>query len=321
MSKRLLFIGPKFYNYHNEIKKGFEDKGYIVDYYSDRPGDGLITKSLIRLNKKLLTATCNSYMTRIIKDTKMNHYDVVFVLYGQCFSRKMIKRLKEAHKEARFIFYMYDPIASMPDRLDFSKEFDKFATFELSDSKKYGIPLIPLFYTPEDMPKEDLVFDACFIGTMMPGKYKLVNEILNEFKKNNRSVLNYSYIQSKKVLKYYKLKTKEFRGANPSSFKFERLGKEDCNKYIMQSNIVIDCPKENQTGLTIRTFECLFAHKKMITTNKTIKEYDFYNPNNIYVYDGKIDWENPFFKNPYEEISNIILQEYSISKWCEKILA
>lgn len=36
---KLLFIGPKFYNYHETIKSGFEKAGFTVDYFDDRPDD------------------------------------------------------------------------------------------------------------------------------------------------------------------------------------------------------------------------------------------------------------------------------------------
>lgn len=62
-------------------------------------------------------------------------------------------------------------------------------------------------------------------------------------------------------------------------------------------------------------------HKKLITTNFNIKEYDFYNENNILV----IDSENPkinlaFFEKPYEEIPTEILKKYIINGWIENML-
>lgn len=316
----LLFIGPKFYNYHLMIKEAFEKKGYTVDYYDDRPSTSFLSKAIIRINKKLLNHKTNNYLSKIIKETSSKKYDIVFVIYGQSFSRKMIHKLRLSHPEAKYIFYMYDPIASMPDRIDFAKEFDHAYTFDYEDSEKYGLELIPLFFKPMDMPKEKIEYDAAFIGTMMPGKFTLVNEIIQQLKDKNYKVFDYQYIQSKSVMLYYKLSNSDFSKAKSKQFKYKRLTMGECSKYTMQSKIIIDCPKENQTGLTIRTFEILFANKKLITTNKSIVNYDFYRPENIYIFDGEFNFDDIFFNSDYKPIDEAVLNEYSIDSWCEKIL-
>ena len=74
-------------------------------------------------------------------------------------------------------------------------------------------------------------------------------------------------------------------------------------------------------GLTIRVLEALGAKKKLITTNKDIVNYDFYHPENIYVYDGKVDLENIFFTSEYFEIDYEIYKKYSLESWLKEILS
>lgn len=93
------------------------------------------------------------------------------------------------------------------------------------------------------------------------------------------------------------------------------------NKLYEYSMCVLDSPQAGQTGLTIRVLEALGAKKKLITTNPDIVNYDFYRPENIYVYKGKIDLNNIFFKKPYMEIDNIIYSKYSLKSWLEEILS
>ncbi|MEK5777604.1 lipopolysaccharide biosynthesis protein, partial [Acinetobacter nosocomialis] len=50
-----------------------------------------------------------------------------------------------------------------------------------------------------------------------------------------------------------------------------------------KSNIILDISHPGQSGLTMRTFEAIGAGKKLITTNTNIKEYPFYNANNIFI--------------------------------------
>ena len=70
----------------------------------------------------------------------------------------------------------------------------------------------------------------------------------------------------------------------------------------------------------MRSIEMLGAERKLITTNAAIKEYDFYNPNNICV----IDRNNPvidkqFLSIPYESVSPELYHKYSLDGWLEYI--
>ena len=53
-----------------------------------------------------------------------------------------------------------------------------------------------------------------------------------------------------------------------------------------RAKVVIDISLEYQSVLTMRTFEALAFRIKLITNNCNIKKYDFYNPNNILIFDN-----------------------------------
>lgn len=58
----------------------------------------------------------------------------------------------------------------------------------------------------------------------------------------------------------------------------------------------------------------------MITTNEDIINYDFYQPENIYVYDGKIDLKNVFFTHDYKEVNEQVYEKYSLRNWLKEIV-
>ena len=60
--------------------------------------------------------------------------------------------------------------------------------------------------------------------------------------------------------------------------------------------------------------------KKLITTNTDIVNYDFYNPNNIFVWteDCK-DIPDAFFETDYEELPEEIFKKYSLENWLNTI--
>lgn len=74
-------------------------------------------------------------------------------------------------------------------------------------------------------------------------------------------------------------------------------------------------------GLSLRTFEALGYRKKLITTNTQVAKYDFYHPDNIYIWDGKsFDGMSEFLASPYHEIDETIRQKYSFGNWIRYIL-
>ena len=72
-------------------------------------------------------------------------------------------------------------------------------------------------------------------------------------------------------------------------------------------------------GLSLRFFESLRYEKKIITNNKTVMEYDFYNPQNIFIiHHDDMSRLGEFISTPYKEISKEIVDQYSFSSWLSK---
>jgi hypothetical protein len=58
----------------------------------------------------------------------------------------------------------------------------------------------------------------------------------------------------------------------------------------------------------------------MITTNSDIKNYSFYNPNNIYILDRKdVIIDKKFFNSEYQDIDFSTYNEFSIAGWIYSI--
>ncbi|WP_052502703.1 hypothetical protein [Halarcobacter anaerophilus] len=70
----------------------------------------------------------------------------------------------------------------------------------------------------------------------------------------------------------------------------------------------------------MRTIEMLGAKRKILTANIEVVKYDFYNKDNIFVFDRnnpKIDIE--FFMKDYKGINHISYEKYSINQWIKNI--
>jgi hypothetical protein len=86
--------------------------------------------------------------------------------------------------------------------------------------------------------------------------------------------------------------------------------------------VVLDIAKPHQHGLSFRIFESLGMNKKIMTNNRSVMEYDFYNPSNILV----IDFDNlaipkEFFQTPYRPINEGIKQKYHLRSFVKTVLS
>ena len=319
---------PKFFNYPQLITEELNRMGYEVDFFDDRPSTNAWVKATIRINKKLIQTYIKKYFDEVMKTVSSKKYDVVFLISGQSlsFSEDMIAHIKESQPQAKFVLYQWDSQTNFPYIKRVQHFFDKCYSFDRKDTEETPtLKFLPLFYSRvyEELGaknKKDFKNDFCFIGTAHPKKYKFINMMSEQLKAVYPKQFIYFFFPSPIVYFYRKVMNKELRGAKYSEFHFEPLTGQKMNDVYEASRCVLDSAQAGQLGLTIRVLEALGAKKKLITTNEDIVNYDFYRPENIYVYEGHIDLDNVFFKEEYKEVDKEIYEKYSLRSWLKKIV-
>ena len=322
MKDNVLLISPEFFYYHKIFKRGIEELGYRCDWYSDRPSTNFLTKATLRVSPKLMGGKINKYLNTILKETTNNKYKYVVVIMGEVLSEQFVKSLKESHPTAKYIYVFWDSIVNFGMGLKLVKYFDQVYTTDRGDAKKYKYNFIPLFYNQYiDTTKKETEYDFSFIGTIKHGKNAKINALINEMCKEYKSAYIYKYIQGKSVLMFYKRKYKqEFKDDKLSDFKYDKLDSKTAIDVFKKSKYILDVPMNKQKALTERCFNAMYLGKKLITTNKDIVNYDFYNENNIYVYreEKGIDFNSKFFNSKFEPIEGY--EKYSLSNWLKTLL-
>lgn len=325
---KLLLIMPKFFNYPRLITEELNRMGYEVDFFDDRPSTNTWVKAAIRINKKLIQTYIKKYFDEVMKTVSSKKYDVVFLISGQSlpFSEDMIAHIKESQPQAKFVLYQWDSQTNFPYIKRVQHFFDKCYSFDRKDTEETPtLKFLPLFYSRvyEELGaknKKDFKNDFCFIGTAHPKKYKFIKMMSEQLKAVYPKQFIYFFFPSPIVYFYRKVMNKELRGAKYSEFHYEPLTGQKMNDVYEASRCVLDSAQAGQLGLTIRVLEALGAKKKLITTNEDIVNYDFYRPENIYVYEGHIDLDNVFFKEEYKEVDKEIYEKYSLRSWLKKIV-
>ncbi len=79
--------------------------------------------------------------------------------------------------------------------------------------------------------------------------------------------------------------------------------------------------QENQTGLTLRTMEAIFFKKKLVTTNKAIKHYLFYHPDNIFILgEDSIENLSNFLEKDYHPLEHDKINFFESQNWFDRFL-
>lgn len=324
--KRVLLIAPAFFGYEKAISLKLQEWGALVDYYDERPTNSFWDKGLIRINKNILAQKIDKYYNEIYSDVQKNVYDYIFVINIEAMPFKFLTQIRKLNGSAKFILYMWDSISNKKNTHKYISFFDVVYSFDKGDSSVFSsIRFRPLFYLDEySLLREkcsEHIYDISFIGTAHSDRLVILETLKKAIEPYNLNSYYYIYLHSKKLFYWNKLSNPFFKNVKVDDCKYVSLCKDEVLDIINKSNTILDIQHPKQTGLTMRTIEMLGAEKKIITTNLSIKEYDFYKPENIWI----LDRDNPiisadFFKLPYMPLKEDLYYKYSINGWLEEIL-
>ena len=324
-SKKILFISPKFFNYEREIIDKLESMGAIVTYFDDRPSNMPIAKALMRVQNPLKSIWVNYHYRKILNEIRNKKYDFFLLIKGEVTPGFFLKGIRELFENTKFIYYSYDSVLNNANAINNLSYFDTKISFDLEDSSIFSLQFRPLFFLDDYalLKSKEADIDLLFIGTAHTDRYLIVKKLLNSVKSKTSKKIShffFFYLQGHLLYHFKKLTDKSFSAVDIEDVSFKPLGKDEVLNLVDRSNCIIDIQHPNQTGLTIRTIECLGARKKLISTNKSIINYDFYNDNNICI----VDRDSPeiplsFLMGKYENIDSNIYNYYSIDSWVKYV--
>lgn len=305
MKEKILLIMPDFFSTKENLCKALQINGFEVVAYSDRPASKL-AKAIIRINRFLFSLFTHLKINRIISENRTVEFKTIIVVAGQAFTKRHISKLLKNVHHSESVFYMWDSIKSYPYTVRLLPLFQTTITFNLKDYKAnhfdHFLPLfIPFEYYPpkKNTVEAPILYDLAFVGTARPSKYGFIKKIINEAHELNLKVFAHLYLPYKPLFYLFKLFDSRFRHAKISQFRFYKLSADEIKRIYSISKYILDSGNPQDDGLSLRIFESIGLHKKIVLTNETIKEYKFYNEKNFYVWNGRFDVNNIFFHSKY----------------------
>ncbi len=321
------------------MEEDSDKKGLCISFYDDgeEMGKTLIIKDDYNSFEQYYLDKLNSFDENVlarhyyISDNYLRkaftHYGLPFesIWYGEW--KKHIKEyeliivfdsihtpnlIRYLHKEKakRIVFWHWNPISTEKDvqMLESTQAICEHWTFNDTDVQKYGMKYNNqfFFYQPNTLSeKKDSVF---FVGKDK-GRYSCILEIARIIQKQGLEA-DFHVIASA---------GKEYR--NKAFLQKRYLEYNDVLESIKQSKAVLEITQEGQTGITTRSLEAMFMRTKLITTNRNVVNYSFYNKENVFLL-GQDDYckLSEFLKKPFIELEDKKIEQYSASGWLRSML-
>lgn len=224
--------------------------------------------------------------------------------------------LKSAQKKCnKLIGFQLDGISVSKRILHFRKYFDELFVFDPDDEKKYKeykLTFLPNCYFGETNFENQETLDFLYIGQFLEERQAKLFSLHHFLKKNNISYTSHTSLYS---IRPFIPDHKNILNHNNSTSYLENI------EWVKKSKIIIDFKREEHHGLSLRFFEAMQFGKKIITNNPSVRNYDFYHPDNIYITDFKnFEGLKAFIERPHKKIDPKITEKYSFKNWIKTIL-
>lgn len=244
---------------------------------------------------------------------KVEKSDVFFIIASKK-TLPLYKVIRILYPENRILYWYWDSIDTgyppSPDKVLGDRNTFVYS-FDQRDCKRFNMNYNTQFYCDNFMSDygslDGKIIDVFFVGSDK-GRYSKIMDIKTQLELQGLTC-DFNIVKDK---------TSTDIGKRSYS---EGMSYRKVVKRCTESKAIFDYCQEVQSGLSLRAMESLFLSVKLITTNADIKKFDFYNPNNIYVWQsGRADTVKEFISSPYEKIAPELMKKYDFDNWYSRMI-
>lgn len=214
----------------------------------------------------------------------------------------------KAGKDLKIIWWYWNKVVPMdnPDKVS-TKDCEKWS-FDIEDCRKYGLHHNTQYYFKSfQLPEEKERYDIYFLGTD-GGRKNIIGEW-------NKKFMDMGLQTDIHIVTDIITESEPYRDILQN----EKLGYQENLRYIARSKAVLEILREGQSGQTLRALECLFYHKKLITNDIRVQEYDYYHKDNIFILGkDKLEELPRFLEQPLAAVSDELIERYDCKQWLER---
>lgn len=318
---KILLIIPQYYGYEKIIEKTANELGIGTTVILENlPNISYFYRFVNVYLKSVKDKMFDKYYFNKLSKLNLLNYDSVLVIRGETISNNVLQYMRLKNKRMKFILYQWDSVKNNPNALKIAEKFDNIYTFDMYDSKELNWKYRPLFYSMKKSDNTKCDYDLAMISAIHSERNKVYKILKEKYCQYN----GFYYLYTPKLLylkKKYFNKSSEYYSLDYKDVYFKSLSISDTNDIYNKSKVIMDYVHPDQAGFTMRTIESIGAKCKLITNNKNVAKADFYNPNNIFIYDiDNFEILPSFFCTEYQDLSQSLYDKYSIKEWLKELL-
>ncbi len=245
---------------------------------------------------------------------EIEKYDIIIIFDG-VMGNEIIDFIKSRNKKCRIILYYINKISinSRNNPKNFIKKDCEIWSFDKSDCELYQLRYNHYYYeySSKKLKKTPIKNDVFFVGVDKGRLRELVN--IKKILMEKGFVCDFVILKDKR---------KKYSLEDEKHLQEIYLDYNEVINRIAQSKTILDFVVEGQKGITLRPMEAIFHSKKLITNNKDILNYNFYDSNNIFIlgYDPIDKIEKFLTENKFKDIPREIIDEYLFESWLDRFL-
>lgn len=330
--KSLLLIIPVHFELYKDVIQSLKNIDFevIILFLTDKPFayrgildriNSFVHKNILadRNFKKSLIFNRENEDLVFQLDSLSETLDYALIIRPDLLSLDTLMKIK--NKVSKMVAYQWDGLRRFPSVFERIAYFDKFYVFDHRDYLKYKddfsqVDYITNFYLeiPSINNLKVQPRSVCFVGSYLEGRMASITELTDFLQKENFNINVKLLCDNEKTRDKYKDLEVDFIN-KPLSYR-------DMIMHVQKYETLLDFDNSSiHQGLSFRVFEALFYKKKIITNNPLVRNFDFYHPNNIFIWNKNNLYDiKDFLATPMVKIDPCIVEKYSFRNWITTVL-
>jgi hypothetical protein len=309
--RRILVVGRDYFFYTREIVAELRGAlGAEAEFVPIAP-EGAWYSALKRL-PGAAHAWLQHHHARALARLAGRDFDTVLFIQVHQLAHAQVEAYRRAFAHARFVLYYWDSLATH-DYRPWLRHFDAAFSFDPRDVRTDSrLTLLPLFFCDAFRAlraRQAFEHDLAFVGTAMSARrYDRVLQFRRWAAAGGVRFFDYLYVSPLFWLRSL-LRGQRLRGVH-----FRSLTRGQLLAIYARSAAIVDLPDNLQSGYTMRTFESLGAHRKLVTTSPAVAGEDFHDPRSVFVLGRDGDFPTKEFLQSAAAPSPAI-EKHSLQAW------
>lgn len=260
--------------------------------------------------RKIVATYYSNTIARHLKSYQALSVDFIVVVRPDLLQDDALNEVARVARKK--VAYQWDGLARFPRVFDVIARFDRFFVFDPNDITAYQSQYPNLlactnFYFDFPMPHVQVnAREVMYAGAYQAGRVASLVKMVDQLQKYN-----------------YELNIQLIAGGNSHHFSHPQIKCiTRCVSFLtylessLKAGMLLDIKACEHNGLSFRIFEAMRYSKKLITDNATVKRYDFYRPENIFVVEnGSFEGLSQFLNTPYVPLPPSLVRKYSFTNW------